>query len=434
VADKNVGTNKPVTLGSLALGNGTNGLASNYTFTGGTQTATITAAALTINAVTDSKIYDGTTSSVGAVTYNGLQTGDTLTGLTQTYVSRHALGANLSTLQVNGYTLTDGNGGLNYTVTANTAMGTITAKTLTSTASIGGTLSKTYDGTTAATGATVSGSVLGGITGDVITLNTTGLILNHNTANVATATTISATGTVGFTIGSSTAGSLPTDYSFTSPIINSVSGSITAALLSLMAKADSKIYDGLAYSGGNGYTCGGLVGSDTCTAAVSGTPTYSGSSQGAVNAGNYFITPGGLSSSNYTISFVDGVLTINPATLSQDAVQLITSTTINTTTDSTVTDFGPIITPLFIPPPPDTTGANLLKTIDPFGGNIGGTAGTFGSTDTSAPAPESGTAAPGSDGDTARTEDGRKGDVRNKDKSDKEDKDKGKKDAKPEKC
>ncbi len=41
IADKNVGVNKPVTLGSLALGNGT-GLASNYTFIGGTRTATIT--------------------------------------------------------------------------------------------------------------------------------------------------------------------------------------------------------------------------------------------------------------------------------------------------------------------------------------------------------------------------------------------------------
>jgi hypothetical protein len=45
VADKNVGANKPVTLGTLALGNsaGTGGgLASNYTFAGGTHTATIT--------------------------------------------------------------------------------------------------------------------------------------------------------------------------------------------------------------------------------------------------------------------------------------------------------------------------------------------------------------------------------------------------------
>lgn len=43
VADKNVGNNKPVTLGSLALGDGANGLASNYSLTGGTHVASITA-------------------------------------------------------------------------------------------------------------------------------------------------------------------------------------------------------------------------------------------------------------------------------------------------------------------------------------------------------------------------------------------------------
>ena len=45
IADKNVGVDKPVTLGSLTLGNGT-GLASNYTFIGGTRTATITSRTL----------------------------------------------------------------------------------------------------------------------------------------------------------------------------------------------------------------------------------------------------------------------------------------------------------------------------------------------------------------------------------------------------
>ena len=43
--------------------------------------------------------------------------------------------------------------------------------------------------------------------------------------------------------------------------------------------------------------------------------TYGGSSQGAVNAGSYSIVPGGLTSSNYTITFVNGVLTITPAAL-----------------------------------------------------------------------------------------------------------------------
>jgi len=42
---------------------------------------------------------------------------------------------------------------------------------------------------------------------------------------------------------------------------------------------------------------------------LGGTLTYSGNSQGAVNAGSYTIIPGGLTSSNYTITFDPGTLT-----------------------------------------------------------------------------------------------------------------------------
>jgi hypothetical protein len=87
---------------------------------------------MTLAAVTDSRVYNGTTSSTGVVTTTGLQTGDTLIGLSQSYASKDVLGANLSTLNVNaGYTLNDGNGGLNYIVTLNIAAGTITPAALT---------------------------------------------------------------------------------------------------------------------------------------------------------------------------------------------------------------------------------------------------------------------------------------------------------------
>ncbi|MBK9625079.1 MAG: hypothetical protein IPO38_11325 [Rhodocyclaceae bacterium] len=52
-------------------------------------------------------------------------------------------------------------------------------RTLTSTASIGGTLTKTYDGTTAATGATIaSGTVLGAVAGDTLAFSNGSLALN----------------------------------------------------------------------------------------------------------------------------------------------------------------------------------------------------------------------------------------------------------------
>ena len=71
--------------------------------------------------------------------------GDTVTGLSQAFVSRHVLGANGSTLQVTGYTVNDGNSGNNYTVATHTASGTITQAALDIYAV---TDSKVYDGTT----------------------------------------------------------------------------------------------------------------------------------------------------------------------------------------------------------------------------------------------------------------------------------------------
>jgi hypothetical protein len=48
---------------------------------------------------------------------------------------------------------------------------------------------------------------------------------------------------------------------------------------------------------------------------LTGTLGYAGTSQGAKNAGSYVITPNGLSSANYAVSFVDGSLRVNPAPL-----------------------------------------------------------------------------------------------------------------------
>ncbi|HZW26629.1 MAG TPA: MBG domain-containing protein, partial [Gallionella sp.] len=63
---------------------------------------------------------------------------------------------------------------------------------------------------------------------------------------------------------------------------------------------------------------GGFVNGET-SAVLGGALVYGGTSQGAVGAGSYAITPGGLTSGNYTIAFNDGVLTVNPAPLTVTA-------------------------------------------------------------------------------------------------------------------
>ena len=142
MSNANVGTNKPVSLGTLALGNGT-GLASNYTLSGGTDQVTITPAPLTITAATNSRTYNGTTSSTATPTVSGLLGSDTASSLTEAFGSKNVLGTNGSTLNVAGYTLNDGYGGANYSVSTVSATGTITPLAVMLTAP---SVSKTYDG------------------------------------------------------------------------------------------------------------------------------------------------------------------------------------------------------------------------------------------------------------------------------------------------
>src|SRR5204863_6906388 len=116
-------------------------------------------ASLTINAVTDMKVYDASTGSTGVPTVSGLQSGDTVSGRVQMYASKNVLGSNGSTLQVSGYTVNDGNSGNNYTVAANTAAGTITPASLTISAV---TDTKVYDATTSSGGAPTVAGLVGG--------------------------------------------------------------------------------------------------------------------------------------------------------------------------------------------------------------------------------------------------------------------------------
>jgi hypothetical protein len=127
-----------------------------------------------------------------------------------------------------------------------------------------------YDGTTAATNANLSETVLGAVTGDALTMDTSAMALDYNTAHVATANRISASGTAGYTIGSSTALSQTSDYSFTGPTIAPIisgAGISTKALTSTaVITGASKSYDGLLAATGStvsGNITGGLVGDDT---------------------------------------------------------------------------------------------------------------------------------------------------------------------------
>src|SRR5262249_11808384 len=144
---KNVGRETIANLGTLTLHGADAG---NYTLIGATGYVDVTKATLTVSAVTQTKVYDGTTISNLTPTITGLKAGDGITVTkSQPYHSRDVLGTNGSTLTApHDIGVNDGNGGGNYTIVYKTAKGTITPEHVTVTATPN---TKVYDGTTTAT-------------------------------------------------------------------------------------------------------------------------------------------------------------------------------------------------------------------------------------------------------------------------------------------
>jgi len=94
--------------------------------------------------------------------------------------------------------------------------------------------------------------------------------------------------------------------------------SVGKNLLTITANNYTKTYNGVAFTGGNGVTYNGFVTGDDENNSTTGALIYTGTSQNAVNAGSYAITPGGKTSLNYNIVFVDGTLTVNQASVHVD--------------------------------------------------------------------------------------------------------------------
>ncbi|HEY2561955.1 MAG TPA: YDG domain-containing protein [Caldimonas sp.] len=126
---RDVGNGKLVTASGIAVTSASNGAIPVYGYALASPSAaasigTITPALLTLSASADTKVYDGNTSSAAApVVVSGLAAGDTVTSMTQVFDSRNT---GSRTLTVTGYTVNDGNGGANYSISGQTAAGAIT--------------------------------------------------------------------------------------------------------------------------------------------------------------------------------------------------------------------------------------------------------------------------------------------------------------------
>ena len=129
------------------MNDGNSGANYSVTFTS-VATGVITARAISVAAVTDSKAYDGTTNStaVPVITVGTLASGDTA-AFTQSFNNK-SVGTG-KTLTPAG-SVNDGNSGANYSVAfSSVSTGAITGRAITVTAT---TDSRTYDGTAASAG------------------------------------------------------------------------------------------------------------------------------------------------------------------------------------------------------------------------------------------------------------------------------------------
>ncbi|WP_158543218.1 YDG domain-containing protein [Dyella psychrodurans] len=304
---------------------------------------TITPATLTLTLTNSgvTKVYDGTASAPVGFTptysYSGFISGDTGASLSDTsvaYNSAHVASATdvtVSGLSINGVTGGNGSQASDYALASTNAnvVATITPATLT--ASLNGAISKVYDGTTAATLASGNYTLTGVIGSDAVSLNdpTSGV---YTTANAGSGINVEVSG---LAISGHGAG----DYVLGNNAATAALGIITPARLTVTANNASTTYNAQTYSGGNGVTYNGFVGGQTA-AVLGGALTYGGNSQGALNVGSYTLTPSGLASSNYAITYDSGTLTVTPATLTYVAtpVQVYAGQAIPTLT-GTVTGF-----------------------------------------------------------------------------------------------
>jgi hypothetical protein len=219
---KNVGTGLTlVPTGTVSDGNSGHNYA--VTFANNT-TGVITALAITVTAATDTKVYDGTTSSTGipTVTTGSLVAGDTAS-FTQSFDSKNA---GTRTLTPTG-SVTDSNGGNNYSLSFKTATGSITAKPLTVTASGA---NKQYDGTTAAT-VTLTDNRL---SGDSFTDSYSSAVFASKNAGTGKTITVSGILISGTDVG---------NYSLSSTT-TTATADITARVLIVTATGVNKQYDG----------------------------------------------------------------------------------------------------------------------------------------------------------------------------------------------
>ena len=265
-------------VGSYAILQGTLSAGSNYDLTFVSKDFAVTQKQITITAdAGQTKVYGDADPTFTYTTSATLESGDSFSGV----LSR------TSGEDAGSYAITIGtlSAGSNYDLTFVSKDFAVTQKQITVTADAGqtkvyGDADPTFTYTTSAT-----------------------LESGDSFSGVLSRTSGEDVGSYAITIGTLSAGS---NYDLT---FVSKDFSITQKSLTVTAENKTKEYDGAVFTGFTVTYSGFITGEDETD--LSGTLVYSGSATTATNVGTgYVITPGGLTSSNYVITFADGSLDI----------------------------------------------------------------------------------------------------------------------------
>ena len=320
-ADANVGTGKSVSV-SYSLADGTNGgLASNYALASTTDSAAITAKALSISSpTTTTKTYDADNAiTVTAGTLSGFVGSETVTVSASGTASDSNAGTGKSVSVT--YTLADGtNGGLasNYSLADGTGSVDITPKAL-SYGSVSA-ADKTYDGTDIAS---ITASGLSGFVGtETVTATATGQFADTNAGTGKSVT-------VTYSLADGTNGGLAGNYALAN---DTASADISPATLTVNGQsASDKTYDGTDTASVSFTSLSGFVGTETVTATATGQFADANVGTGKSVSVSYSLadgTNGGLAS-NYALAS-----TTDSAAITAKALSISSPTTTTKTYDA----------------------------------------------------------------------------------------------------
>ncbi|MFH6951184.1 MBG domain-containing protein, partial [Flavobacterium sp. FlaQc-51] len=264
-------------------------VSANYTIAYTDGILTVNPATLTVTADAQTKIYGDSNPTLTA-SYSGFVNGDTVASLTTPATITTIADA---TSPVGTYPITaSGAVNANYTIAYVDGTLTVTVATLTITADA---QTKAY------------GSV-----NPTLTASYTGFVNGDTAATLTTAATITTTADATSPVGTypiTASGALNPNYT-----IAYVDGTltVTAATLTITADAQSKIYGDSNPTLTASYS--GFVNGDTATSLTT-PPTIATIADATSPVGTYTITASGAVNPNYTIAYVDGILTVTAATL-----------------------------------------------------------------------------------------------------------------------